>query len=97
MNLLKPKQLRDRAYLDWLRTQPCLFTGEREVEPAHIGTAGKGLKIGDDQAIPLAWRLHRLAHQTGEISMTRTWAPDWLLRDSLRLYAQRMYREWRDD
>lgn len=41
MNLLKPK---DRAYLDWLRTQPCLFTGDPETEPAHIGTGGKGLK-----------------------------------------------------
>ncbi len=92
----KLTQLRDRKYLDFLRTQPCLFTGEMGTEPAHIGTAGKGLKIGDDQAIPLVHWLHRRGHQHGEISMIRANVPDWLLRDALRLYAQQMYREWKD-
>ena len=95
MNLLKPKRIRDRAYLDWLRTQPCLFTGDPETEPAHIGTGGKGLKAGDDEAIPLSWRLHRLGHQTGETTMIRVHMPDWLLRECLRMYARQMYREWK--
>jgi hypothetical protein len=95
MNLLKPQQLRDRKYLDWLRTQPCLFTGARETEPAHIGTAGKGLKIGDDQAIPLSYKLHRIGHDHGEITMIRENIPDWLLRECLRLYAQRIYNDWK--
>jgi hypothetical protein len=96
MNLLfaKPQRVEDRKYLDWLRTQPCLFTGGREVEPVHIGTWGKGAKT-DDHAIPLSYQLHRLGHQKGEISMIREHIPDWLLRECLRLYAQRIYNDWK--
>lgn len=98
MNLLLPKlkPIRDRRYLDFLKTQPCLFTGERETEPAHIGTLGKGIKSGDDEAIPLSWRLHRLGHQHSEIAMIREHIPDWLLRACLRLFAQQMYREYKE-
>lgn len=49
--------VKDRKYLDYLREQPCIITGLRSseydaVDPAHIGTAGKGLKT-DDEALPL--------------------------------------------
>ena len=96
MTLLLPKQqiIRDRKYLDFLRTERCLFTGELECEPAHIGTLGKSIKSSDDHAIPLSWKLHRLGHQHGEVSMLRANMPDWLLRDYLRLYAEKLYREW---
>lgn len=86
----KPHRVTDRRWLDYLRTQPCLFTGDTEVEPAHVGTFGKGAKT-DDHAIPLSWRLHRIGHAHGEISMIREHIPDWLLRDCLQLYAQQLY------
>lgn len=92
--------LRDRAYLDWLRTQPCILTGFRAteyegVDPAHIGTAGKGLKSPDNEALPIRHSLHREAHQSGEISVLRREAPDWLLRAAFRAYARECYAAWK--
>lgn len=43
-------------YIAWLHTQPCAacgYVGE-EIQAAHVGVGGTGLKHGDDdQAIPL--------------------------------------------
>ena len=91
--------IRDRKYLDWLRTQPCILTGLRgneynAVDPAHIGTRGKGLKSSDDEALPVRHDYHQYGHQYGEISMWRKWMPDWLLRDALRAYARERYEQW---
>jgi hypothetical protein len=95
MPLPKEKQHRDRAYLDWLRDQPCLFTGYSGCDPMHIGTAGKGLKCHDYWAIPIRHDLHRhIGHQSGEVSMIREYCPDWLLRECLRMYARRIYDDW---
>ena len=94
----KNPPVRDRKYLDWLRTQPCIITGccEDAIDPMHIGTYGKGLKSSDDQVLPVGHRYHRLAHQNGEITMFRKHAPNWLLRAALRAYAREMYREWKN-
>jgi len=78
----------------------CVITGRygnemETVDPMHIGTGGKGLKIGDDMAIPVTHSLHALAHQKGEVSMLREFAPDWLIREAFRAYARELYREWK--
>lgn len=91
--------IRDRKYLDYLRTQPCIITGLRgteddPVEAAHIGTAGKGLKSSDNEALPLCHSIHAECHQKGEMSTLRRLVPDWLLREALRAYAREMYREY---
>lgn len=93
-------RITDRAYLDWLRTQPCIITGQRghdceAVDPAHIGTHGKGLKT-DDEALPVLHSLHVKGHNGGEIRMFREQAPNWLIRDALRAYARERYREWKE-
>lgn len=90
--------IKDRKYLDWLRSQPCILTGQlgseyESVVPAHIGTHGRGLKT-DNEALPMLNRLHQQGHQSGEISMIRQHAPDWLLRDALRAYARMRHEEW---
>jgi hypothetical protein len=102
MTLMFPKDnpIRDRKYLDYLRSQSCLLTGfsateTMAVDPMHIGTGGKSLKIGDDCAIPVVHYLHRDGHQSGEISMLREHAPDWLLRECFRAYAQNLYADWK--
>lgn len=92
--------IRDPAYRDWIKTQPCVITGLRgdeqeTVDPMHIGTAGKGLKSSDDEILPVAHRYHAAGHQKGEMSMFRNAAPDGLLRAALRAYAREMYREWK--
>ena len=96
----KNPPIRDRKYLDWLRTQPCVITGRHSTEyeaidPMHISTAGKGIKSGDDEPLPVDHSNHLLAHQRGEITMFRQYAPDWLLRAAFRAYAREMYREWK--
>lgn len=87
--------IRDRKYLEWLHSQPCIIAGIRgEVDPMHIGTAGKGLKSSDDEALPILHRYHAEAHQKGEISMFRKHAPDWLLREAFRAYAREQYQRY---
>ena len=94
-------RITDRAYLDWLRTQPCIINGTgsnwgEAVDPAHIGTFGRGVKT-DDEALPLAHSLHMLGHQKGEMTMWRENMPDWLLREALRVYAREFYAKWKAD
>ncbi len=92
--------VRDRKYLDWLRTQPCVICGVSAtqylaVDPAHIGTLGKGIKSSDDEALPIKHDIHVAMHQHGEMSVIKDNMPDWLLREALRAYARQMYREWK--
>ena len=94
--------IRDRAYLSWLRTQPCLITGLRGtetegVDPCHIGTAGKGIKSSDDEALPISHAIHQRMHSAGEITTLRRLLPDYVLRQALRAYARECYREWKDE
>lgn len=66
-------QSRDRKYLDWLRTQPCIVTltespPERpSSEPAHLrllAEGGTAIKPPDWLVLPLHWRLHREGETT---------------------------------
>ena len=93
--------IRDKAYLIWLRCQPCLFTGLRahdgeSVVAAHIGTAGKGLKSNDCHAIPVMDHIHKDMHQRGEVTVFREMAPDWLLRKAMQAYARECWMEWKE-
>lgn len=97
MLIEKHAPIRDRKYLDWLREQPCVVTGLRDCEPAHVGTLGKGIKSSDSEALPLHWAKHREAHQKGEISMFRQHLPDSVLREALRAYARERYREYLEE
>lgn len=94
--------VRDRKYLDHLRTVPCIITGyatteHESVVAAHIGTAGKGLKSSDDEALPVRHSIHQECHQNGEMTTLRRLMPDWLLREALRAYAREMYRKWKNE
>lgn len=90
------KPLRDRAYLDYLRTQRCLFTGQiGGVDPVHIGTHARGVKSPDNEAIPLAHHLHENGHQKGEVSMLRREAPNDVIRAAFRALAREIYRKWK--
>ena len=97
MGVRESSVVRDRAYLDWLRTQPCILTGQRgndseAVDPAHIGQAGMGMKAGDDLALPIVHSAHVAMHNIGEITILRQYSPDWLLREAFRAYAREQYR-----
>jgi len=95
----KGQCIKDRKYLDWLREQPCILTGQRghdseAVDPAHIGTYGRGMKT-DNEALPILHSLHVEGHASGEVSMLRKHAPDDVIRDAFRALADKLYREWK--
>ena len=92
--------LRDRKYLDWLRGEPCIVTGLRgndheTVDPAHIGTRGKGIKSPDNEVLPLLHSIHQEAHNKGEMSVLREKLPDDVLRAALRALAREKYEEYK--
>lgn len=94
----KTNIIRDRAWLDELKTMRCIFTGVHGndydgIDPMHIGTEGKGIKSSDDEALPALHSIHQKAHQIGEVSVIRQIAPDWLIRDAFKAYARELYRQ----
>lgn len=93
----KLNPIRDRKYLDWLRTQPCLIEGMRgeNVEPCHISTMGKGIKSSDDECIPLFHHHHAKAHSLGEVRYLFDHLPLSVLRRMLKLYAKEIYKEYK--
>ena len=55
----KPVPVRDRAYLDWLRGQPCVACGfPHGCDPSHHGAHGMGTKADDDRAVSMCRRCH---------------------------------------
>lgn len=96
----KAEPVRDRSYLDFLRGERCILTGlpaqhGNPVVPAHVGTLGKGIKSGDDEALPFLSSLHMEGHQHGEVSMLRKHAPDDVIRAAFRALARERYRAWK--
>ncbi len=100
----KPVTLRNRRYLDWLRTQPCIVTGMygnefNAVDPAHIranGSGGMGVKPADDLALPLLHSEHVRQHQIGEITYwldTFSVNPG-LMMEAVQALARQKYQEW---
>lgn len=90
----KLNPVRDRKYLDWLRTQRCLITGQagheyETIDPCHIGTTGKGwsAKCSDDECIPLLHRFHQKGGEVGEMSELQRLLPDIVLDEAAKLYA----------
>jgi len=101
MTVLLPKTriVRDQKWLDHLKTQPCIITGYRgndyeAVDPAHIGTLGRGIKSPDNECLPIRHSIHVQMHAHGEMSILRAHLPDDVLRAALRAYAREMYAEW---
>ncbi len=102
MTLLLPKSriIRDQPWLDHLKTERCLITGQHGndyvgVDPAHIGTLGKSIKRSDDEVLPILHTFHAGGHGYGEISMFREHLPDVILRLALRAYGRELYAEWK--
>ncbi len=104
MTALLPKSriVRDQAWLDHLKTERCIITGLHgtdydAVDPAHIGTLGRGIKSPDDECLPVLHSLHVRMHARGEINVLRAMLPDDVLRAALRAYARELYARYRDE
>lgn len=91
----KRKREHDDEHLKWLRTLPCVITGERPVDAAHVRYAdpiygkpetGKGERPSDKWTVPLSAEKHREQHSGNEREF---WARHGLdpLRIALALHA----------
>lgn len=99
--LMLPKTpvVHDRKYLDWIREQPCVLSGQSPSDPAHIrigGGGGMGMKPSDDRVLPLAHHLHAEQHQVGELTFWRDAFAmnDRLLIEAIIAMAEKRYRQW---
>ena len=70
--LCKQLPIRDKKYLDWIKSLPCVVCLSKHYyhisEPHHIplkGNSGKGTKTDDTRAIPLCNNHHSEYHQHG--------------------------------
>lgn len=71
----KPKRETNKAYLDFIRGQPCCVCFMRPVEAHHIDTRGAG---GSDlTAVPLCRRHHVEWHQLGKATSEDKWGLEW--------------------
>ena len=92
MRARRPRRLdrvgSDVAYLDWVRTQPCLAkrfgTCGGRIEAHHAGkNPGVGMKAPDRTAVPLCSRHHAdlTAHRGGfraPAAIRRLWQDEWI-------------------
>lgn len=65
----KTPRISDKNHLVFIRTLPCVRTGRKTVQAAHIrmGTnGGMGMKPGDNFSLPLDYREHERQHRIGE-------------------------------
>jgi len=61
----KPVRLKDKAYVAWIRRQPCLV--DYVVAEAHH-TVTRGAGGSDYRSVPLCIRHHKEAHRMGRAS-----------------------------
>lgn len=75
------KPVKDRAYLDFIRSLPCVVTGRRPVQAAHVSYPnpalgklgrGKSAKESDRWAVPLCPEEHARQHSMSEEAYWRS-------------------------
>lgn len=98
----KTPVIRDKPYLKYVRSLPCIITGREgeDIDPAHISYGRYSqAKSGDDLVLPL-WNLeHMKQHQTGEVKYWLIQANESprLMMEWLKAYAREQYREYKSD
>lgn len=77
---VKKPRVKAAEHLKWIRTLPCLVTGQRPVDAAHIryadpdygkGYTGKGEKPADKWVVPLCRYEHDMQHRMSEYDYWR--------------------------
>jgi len=101
-----PPEWREREFLDWLHSQPCVVSGYimselggPGVDPAHtrFGLYGRGMKPPPWHAQPLRHELHLEQGATTEPKFWRKRADDHLLMDAIKAHGERRYLHWAQD
>ena len=76
----KPKSLRDKKYIEWVKTLGCICCGRPNVDPHHEnerGRAGKGVKAPDRRCIPICHEHHVERHCMGRDSFAEKYELDY--------------------
>lgn len=95
MKVPKRVVVRDRKYLDYVATLPCLVCGRTDtVVPAHTGHSSMGMKDGDDMVIALCY-LHHEALDGRYIKNSEGGKEKWLVKNVLRPSLAKAYQTWR--
>lgn len=82
-------RIKNKKYLEWVRSLPCVITGDHIVEAHHLigyGQSGMGLKASDWYAFPLSPLLHRELHDRGWKEWEEKYGCQW------RFVAQTMHQ-----
>lgn len=100
MLLPKRKPIRNRAHLDWVRTQPCAVLGcdNEPCDPAHVrrgGDGGMGCKPSDSLVCSLCHAHHLEQHSIGEPAFERRYGID-LKAEAAATWARSPHRDKTD-
>jgi hypothetical protein len=69
----KPKTLRDKKYLAFIRLQRCFKCGQKPSDPHHTETGGMGMKGSDKKAVPLCRVCHDRHDRIGKETFWKGW------------------------
>jgi len=73
-------RLKSKKYLNFVRTLPCVITGQYGVDAHHMighGQGGMGLKASDYFAFPLCRELHDELHRHGWVLWEQEHGSQW--------------------
>lgn len=89
-------RVKDEKHLVWIRTMPCILSGNYGVDAAHIRYAdlryakrqtGKGEKPDDRWTIPLARRFHDQQHSMDERAFWKKMGIDDICRVAIAMHS----------
>lgn len=92
--------IRDRKYLNFLHTQPCLFCGELgEGNCGHhlkaCKSGGVGLKAPDNHTVPICWVCHLELHNHGEKTFLKKWGME-MNQFEARELTENLYNKYKE-
>jgi hypothetical protein len=74
---LKIKTIRDKKYMEWIKTLPCIICQRNTPsDPHHTKTGGKGIKACDYTCVPLCHKHHVEIHTVGTRTFQRIYDVD---------------------
>jgi len=76
----KPRKIKDRGYLDWLKTQKCVMCRSLADDPHHLPRVNTSRRSNDHDTIPVCRRCH------DHIKDRPSWEKG--IMDELKWYAQ---------
>jgi hypothetical protein len=90
----KKRTGKDKNYLAWIHTLPCVVCAQAQRSPteaAHVGERGLSQKCPDRETLPLCGEHHRTGKESHHVLQKAFWAHHKLDRDFLIAFLQVKY------